>query len=230
MSTLFDLGFESDLSEFDSTVTHGGDLYWAAAAALAGTAGGVACLIDDQTAIYGVVTQAAPVSGELRYRFYVDPNSLTIANGDNFYLLMLRATAPQVYLHWHCLLRNVGGVLKLGSKAYDDGDSLSMQTCTITDAPHHVEVHIERASSDVAADGRVRWWVDGVLVSTDADVDNYDTFGSITDFRLGAVSGIDVTTFGTFYLDEFRANDDGKRIGPVGLSARIDHHYRTRRV
>ena len=103
-------------------------------------------------------------------------------------------------------------------------------TATITDAPHWIETHIERATSDVASDGRARWWLDGTLIRTDDHIDNYDVFGNITDVRIGAVMGIDAGTSGTFYLDEFRANNDGNRIGPVGLSARLDHHYRTRRL
>ena len=53
MSEIINIHLESDLSEFTSTVTDSGDLYWSADAALAGTSGGMACLIDDTTSIYG---------------------------------------------------------------------------------------------------------------------------------------------------------------------------------
>lgn len=223
MTTLFDIKHENDLSEYDSTVTDGGDLSQGSPG-LAKTAGRMEALIDDTTSIYGQKNQAAPGSNEIRFRCYIDPNNLTMASGDNFVFLMLRVDV-------HVLrLRYDGANYEIRSVAYDDNGSLVAQTDDIADAEHYIEVHIERASSDIAADGRVRYWLDGVLTKTWPSVDNWDAFTALIHFRFGAAASIDAGTSGTLHLDELRANDDGKRIGPVGLSARIDHHYRTRRL
>ena len=72
---IIEIHLEEDLSEFTYTRVDGGDLYWTADAALAGTSGGMACLIDDTTAIYGSYTLGtANTSGVIRLRFYIDPN------------------------------------------------------------------------------------------------------------------------------------------------------------
>jgi len=94
MTTLLDIDLESgDLSEFDATATDSGDLSADAAAALAGTNYGLKCVIDDTNAIYGTANLSPPASGILRGRFYLDPNSLTMANGDAFRVLRLWDTA-----------------------------------------------------------------------------------------------------------------------------------------
>jgi hypothetical protein len=84
---------------------------------------------------------------------------------------------------------------------------------TITDTEHCFELHLERASSSVAGDGRLRMWIDGHLEGTASNLDNYDLWPNIAALRMGAVSGLDVGTSGTFYLDGLKANDDGSMIG-----------------
>ena len=64
-----------DLTEYTSTVIDGGDLSVTTAAALAGTSHGLQVVIDDSTAIYGQKDFSA--SALIRFRFYIDPNSLS---------------------------------------------------------------------------------------------------------------------------------------------------------
>jgi hypothetical protein len=46
--------------------------------------------------------------------------------------------------------------------------------------------------------------------------DNYDMFPYFRQLRLGATSGVDATSSGTYYIDEIVVNNDGSEIGAVG--------------
>src|SRR3990167_10886063 len=66
------------------------------------------------------------------------------------------------------------------------------------------------------------WWVDGVDQGTLTGLDNYNLMADLSFlFRVGATTGIDAGTSGTFYLDELVANDDGSVIGAAGPSASV---------
>ena len=95
--------------------------------------------------------------------------------------------------------------------AHDAGESLHIVD-SISAGEHYAELHVERASSNVSADGRVRWWLDGVLQQTWDNVDNYDHCAALSELQIG-VRYISAGTSGTIYLDEYKANDDGSEIG-----------------
>jgi hypothetical protein len=59
----------------------------AAAAALASTAWGLSCLIDDTVAIYGKKTIVLTGKSYLRWRIYIDPNTLAMENNNTFYFV-----------------------------------------------------------------------------------------------------------------------------------------------
>lgn len=225
MAILFNIKHEVDLSEYDSTVTDGGDLSQGTPG-LAHTAGRLECLIDDTTGIYGQKDQSPPASNEIRYRFYVDPNTLTMAENDTFTIC---TPGGATAMHLTAMSYSTGSY-RIRANHYDDGGFHSVDQVAISDAEHHIEVHIERATSDIAANGRVRWWLDGVLQNTWSSVDNWDLFDELTRFRMGAIGGIEVGTSGTLYLDELKANDDGTEIGPVYVVPPKMHHYQTRRM
>ena len=213
MGVIIDIEHEAgDLSEYDSTVTDGGDLSAHADAALAGTSYGLHCVIDDTNSIYGQVTQGDTGTGKLRVRFYIDPKSLTMGDGNMFDIFDIYTNGAPYYL-LRLYLRRSGSDYQLRAVPYNDAGALASDTEVISDTEHYVEIYFQRASSDVAADGSVEWWIDGVSKQTWTSVDNWDVFVDIAIQRIGAVIGIDAGTSGTLYLDQLKENDDGSQIG-----------------
>ena len=217
MAELFDIGHEVDLSEYTSTVTDSGDLSQGSPG-LAGTDGRMECLIDDDTNIYGI--KYVDKYSTFRYRFYVDPNTLTMADGNQFAVLKLQqragayASLSFVYLSWHS-----GVGYRLEVDYYNDAGYVSTDILNITDEEHYVEVNLVRAANDASDDGTHQWWVDGIDQGTVSNIDNFNMLDD-DNYRIimGAITGIDFPgTQGTFYLDELLANDDGSEIGPVSI-------------
>ena len=211
MSVIVAIHLETDLSEFTSTVTDSGDLYWAAAAALAGTAGGMACLIDDTTAIYGQKDVTANTSGIHRGRFYIDPNTLTMANSDLFYIFKSYTTGYDSLVS--LALQMTSTVYSIRTYYRTDAGVQAGNSYAITDAPHYVEFLYTKAADAGSSDGTFYTWIDGSAKDTLTGKDIYDCFPQFTHLRIGATSEIDATTSGTFYLDELIVNDDGGVIG-----------------
>jgi len=221
MSVIVNIRFESDLSEFNSTVTDGGDLYWdnsATAKAVAGTQGAMACLIDDTTAIYGLTAQLTQAA-QVRFRFYIDPNSLTMANEDSFVICYVSQKGGlydqicQLYLAY----TTATGYYLIWSTRGDTVSTVGYDTCTITDAPHYIECLVVRAATDVSSDGSMQWWVDGVDQGTTGSIDNYNQMSDQPwRFHFGAYASVDAGTSGTFFIDEIVVNNDGGVIGPAG--------------
>lgn len=220
LGTIIDIDHETgDLSQYTSSVTDGGDLSVAAGAALAGTGYGLSCLIDDTTSIYGLKTFNKAAT--LRLRFYIDPNTLTMADNDIFETCRIGQAGGSYSILSSIELKYVTGTgYILQFRAYNDANAATPDTCNITDAPHYVEALIVRAATDVSADGTAQWWVDGVNQGTVTGIDNYNRMED-QNMRviLGPCSGIDVGTSGTLFLDELIINNDGSEIGPVILPA-----------
>jgi len=218
MSEIINISLESDLSEFTSTVEDSGDLYWSADAALAGTSGGMACLIDDTNAIYGEYNLGtSATSGTYRFRLYFDPNDLSMGNGDNFILgYFLTSATTFGYLEFQ-YVTGTGYQVRLGQR--DDASIWRYTSAyTISNAPHYIELEWVRATNSTSNDGESNLWVDGELKESKADIDNFDRLSNFDVARFGAVGNIDGTTSGTFYIDEIKANDDGSEIGPLAPS------------
>ena len=197
-----------DLSEYDTTVEDVGDLSVSAPAALAGTSFGLSVLIDDATVIYGEQTISAPASNVIRARFYLDPNTLTMASLDKFVILQVRSSGGPVSSVLQAELRFSSGYFLKMFLGNDAAGFPFTSFISITDAPHLVEMVLTRATTSTASDGQADLWIDGVLVESITDEDNFDAFAAIDAVRLGAAFGIDAGTSGTFYLDELAVHDD----------------------
>jgi len=222
LSIIIDIDHEGgDLTEYTSTSTDSGDLSVAAGAALAGTNYGLSLVIDDATGIYGIISFASPYSttGIFRGRFYIDPNSLTMANNNNFRLVAINNSALGAVAEIRMGYSNGVGHT-IAAMIVDDTAAESFTTYYgITDEPHYVEFNLIRATNDSSADGSIQLWIDGVSKQTVGSKDNYDRFNTLRVVNFGAISGIDAGTSGTFYLDELVVNDDGGEIGPVSTGA-----------
>jgi len=225
MAVIFNITHDGgDLTEYDATATDAGDLSATQAAALAGTAYGLQCVIDDTNALYGDKNISAP-STEIRIRFYIDPNSLTMANGDAFRILTIKTTNAPYY----AALVNVsydGSNYEISLTAQeDDGTDHATANYDISDAEHYVEIHIVRSATVGTAD----LWIDGAHKEQITSLDNYDLMADVSKIRFGPQTGLDAGTSGTLYLDELKGNDDGSEIGPITSGAAvqmIDHKRR----
>jgi hypothetical protein len=205
-----------DLTQYTSTVTDGGDLSAAAGAALAGTAYGLSCLIDDQNDIYGVKSVTMPATA-LRIRFYIDINSLTMTSGDEFYVLRLLGGSYTLLI---IIVIKGASTYSLSGQAYRDaGDAWVVRTGVITDEPHYAELLLTRATNNTSADGTFAFYIDGAQVgATNTIIDNYDNWAQANALRFGC-GWLDAGTSGTLYLDELIVNDTGDLIGPVAPGA-----------
>lgn len=224
MSLLWDVTHETgDLTQYDSTVTDGGDLSVTTAAKLAGTSYGLDLEIDDTNSIYGYKNWDGTSGDDFRCRYYIDPNSLTIPTAKLFTILFLDLSASPNAAGLMDL-RYDGSHYELRAMAKEDGGAENYTSYyDITDEPHYTEYHLERAANSGSSDGQLRFWIDGALQQTISNLDNYDLWDLWDGVGIGAVFGIDAGTSGTFYIDEFKANDDGSEIGeyPVRKKGQI---------
>jgi hypothetical protein len=206
---IFADGFESgNFSAWTSSTTDLGDLSVSPAAALVGSQG-MQALIDDASTIY--VTDDIP-NAEPRYRarFYFDPNTITMASGDAHFIFkgFVGASTEVVRVEF----RNSSGAYQIRAALLDDGTNwLNTNWFTISDASHAIELDWRGATAAGANNGSLTFWIDGTQQASITGVDN-DT-RRIDRARLGALTGIDAGTSGTYYFDAFESRRQNY-IGP----------------
>jgi hypothetical protein len=207
--TIFADGFESgNSSAWSSETDTENDLNVNSSAAIHGSSG-LSVLIDNTTNMY--VTNTTP-ENETRYRarFYLDPNSISMASNDGFTVMQGRddSSSFQVLLTY-----TTSSGYRVRSAIYNDAASSTYgDNVPISDAPHSIEIDWKAATSAGANNGYITLWVDGIEQSNVTGVDN-DT-KRIDDVRLGAVQNIDSGTSGTFYIDDFESRES-TYIGPI---------------
>ena len=196
---IFANGFESgNSSDWSSASSGGGDLSVSPSAALMGS-NGMQVAINDTTNLY--VNDDTP-NAEQRYRarFYFDPNSITMTDG-NFHSIFTGYDATGML---HVDFRFSGRNYQIRLRQYNDSSSSqSTNWTTISDALHSIEMEWWAATAAGANNGGVNLWIDGVQSGSLSGVDN-DT-RRIDSVRLGAVTGVDATTLGAYYLDAFES-------------------------
>jgi hypothetical protein len=162
-------------------------------------------LINDNNSIY--VTDDLP-SAEARYRarFYFDPNSTTMAQNDN-HLIFIAHTANGTSTGATVLqveLRYSSGKYQIRTSLLNDSTTFTNSGwITISDAPHSIELDWRASTAAGANNGGLTLWIDGAQQANVTGIDN-DT-RRIESVRLGAVSGIDSGTRGTYYFDAFES-------------------------
>src|SRR5688572_6225763 len=200
--SIFADGFESgNLLAWSSATTDGGDLSVLTAAALAGNSG-LQAVIDDNNSIY--VTDDSP-NAETRYRarFYFDPNTIAMTNGDTHYIFYGYHGASAVVMRVQ--LRRSAGTYQLRAALRNDSSIwTSSSWFTITDASHSVELDWRASTAGGANNGGLTLWIDGIQRANLTGIDN-DT-RRIDRVRLGAVTGIDNGTRGAYYFDAFESH------------------------
>ena len=200
---IFADGFESgDLSAWSSPETDNGDLSVTTQAALTGTYG-MQALIDDDNNIH---VQDDTPSGENLYRarFSFDPHSISMASGDSHAIFTVYAPQGQYLLSAAKIAFGFNGSnYRVQAGVLCDVGYFCYVTplVTISDAPHTIEIEWWAASGPGAEDAGLRLWVDGEQQAEITGVDN-DT-QLIERVQLGATAGIEATTNGVEYFDDF---------------------------
>jgi hypothetical protein len=202
-----------DLSQYDQTITDGGDLSVSTDAALIGSYG-LQVVIDDTNSISGRMNFASWPNGatHFRARFYLKPNLVTMASGDSFCIMTIDGGSGYPVLTY---LEYDGADYGIRLFYNNDGGAAGQFGSSITPQSHYYEILLSRATTDASNDGIVRHWIDGNLQNTKSGLDMWDRFNDITHMRLGAVFGIDAGTSGTLYLDDLVIRNDATEIGPV---------------
>lgn len=204
---------DGNFSEWTITATDGGDMAVTEAAALGGSSYGIACLIDDGTALYARKTGMNTPDGYLRYRLYFDPNGLSLGNNDWIQICRMVHSDWSICSLVRLRFDNPNYTITL-TQYNDAGGSTTTGEYAITDDKHYVEVCITKASSDVASDGSAELFIDKASKETLSGIDIYDQFATVNQCQIGAGYVSDASTTGTFYVDELVVRDDNIEIGP----------------
>jgi hypothetical protein len=211
---IFADSFESgNLSAWTSDSIDKGDLSVSAAAALAGSRG-IEAVIDDNNNLY--VRDDSPNS-ELRYRarFYFDPNAIKMASGNKHYIFKAFAGKSTEVMQME--FGQTSGAYQVRASLLNDGSTWKYTDwLTISDGSHFIELDWRAASGAGANNGGLTLWIDGVQQADLTGVDN-DT-RRIDRIRLGALSGVDSGTRGTYYFDAFESRRQSY-IGPAGTTS-----------
>jgi len=196
---IFADGFESSsFSAWSSNKPDSGDLSVTTSSALVGS-NGMEVVVDDTVNIY--VTDELP-NAETRYRarFYLDPNSISMTDGNAQYIFSGQDASTAFQLDF----RFSAGSYQIRLRQYTNSNSVqSTNWVTISDALHSLELEWWASTSAGANNGGMTLWVDGIQSGGLSGVAN-DT-RRIESVRLGAVSGIDAGTLGTYYIDAFES-------------------------
>jgi hypothetical protein len=207
--SIFASGFESgSLSDWSKNANGGGDLSVSPSAAVVGS-NGLQAVINDGTAMY-VSSDHPNAEPRYRVRFYFDPNSISMANGDAHIILRGYHGSSTVALRVE--FGYSAGAYRIRAALVNDGSSwTNTNWVPLSDAPHAIELDWRASTGSGANNGGLTLWVDGAQGADLTGIDN-DT-RRIERAMLGALAGIDTGTRGTYYFDAFDSRR-GSYIGP----------------
>lgn len=185
---------------FDSTAGVGANLDVNNAAAIRGNFGLEVTLAGVGSESYGILSD--PNNETLfTVEFFLDLNSLVMANTDVFAIMQPFTVAPAQFGSITLLYTLAAGYQLQNIINLDVGNDFG-PLVPITDEPHLIRWEFRASSAPLANDGFSRMYVDGILVSnlTGEDTDTR----SLDSLRIGAPGGIDAGTAGTIYFDNIR--------------------------
>jgi pimeloyl-ACP methyl ester carboxylesterase len=188
------------LTEWTACADDGGDLEFNGPPLIEGGDVSMSIRVDDNNVVY--LTSDHP-NAEPRYRarFYFDPNSISMLNGDLHRIFYGYSGSSKVIIRLE--LRRNSNTYQIRPGLLNDGGSwVNGAWVTITDAPHPIEIDWRAATAVGANNGGLTLWIDGAQ-KANLTADN-DTL-RIDRVQLGAVNGIDAGTRGTYYFDAFES-------------------------
>lgn len=209
---LFEITHEDGtFSEYTSVTNSDNHLSITTNSRLANSTYGLQGIIQDTTTVYGRKDlPAVSKSGRIRYRFYLDPNSVTIGVSGSVRIMYLWTES----VSFSILELTKPSSYRLVLRSYqDDGTALSL-SADITDEPHYIEVFETRATDSNSNDGIAELYVDGILKDSVATLDNNTRF-VVFSFASWGIGYPTADVNGTIYIDEIKVNDSGNVIGPA---------------
>lgn len=197
---IFKDGFESgNLSAWTSS---SGSVSVSSQAALVGNYG-MLVNISSTSSIYATY-DLATAEPHYRARFYFDPNSIAMTDGNAHYLMIGYDGSSLSTAVFNVDFRYSTGTYQMRLRQQDNANAtVSTAWTTISDAPHAVELEWWAASGAGANNGGINFWIDGALKGSLSGLNN-DT-RRIQRIRLGAASSVDAGTLGSYYLDAFES-------------------------
>jgi len=158
-------------------------------------------LINDNNAI-SVSDDSPNAEPRYRARFYFDPNSIPMTSGDAHFIFKGFAGASTEVLKVE--FRQSGGAYQIRAALSNDVSSfINSSFFTISDGPHFIEIDWRASTAPGANNGGLTLWIDNVQQVDLTGVDN-DTW-QVDSAKLGALSGIDNGTRGTYFFDAFES-------------------------
>jgi len=211
MANLFSDGFESgDLSAWSSALIDGGDLSAAVEAALHGSYG-LNVLMNDTTE-KSVRDDTPAAEKRYRARFYVNINSLSMEDNEEFGLMYLLNSSNIVGTTIILKYTTATGYEIIMGTKNDAGAYSYINAPNISNGVHAIEFDWKASSAPGANDGTSQLWIDGNLIGSGTGKDT-DT-RQVDYVKLGAMN-IYAAITGTFFLDDFASNNDGSPIGLI---------------
>src|SRR4030095_9588023 len=104
-----------------------------------------------------------------RARFYLDPNSITMLDGQDFYIFNGYDTASVFQVQFGISAGNYRIRLR---QQNDSAGTTSTSWANISDAPHVIEIEWRAAMAAGANDGSATLWLDGVQSGSLSGLDN----------------------------------------------------------
>jgi hypothetical protein len=212
---IFADSFESNnLTAWSQAIGNG--LSVTSSAALVGDRG-LAVNISDSSPRYLVDTTPA-AEAHYRARFYFDPNSLPMGQGESHYIFLGRSGAGTSFM---LLFRYLDGTYYLLGYALDD--VLGYRNTAyypLLDDVNFIEIEWVKASATTSTEGAFRMWINGSLKQALTALGNSSQ--AIIEAWLGPSGEIDTGTSGTYYFDDFVSNRESYIGGLiVGFSADV---------
>ncbi|MEW6093469.1 MAG: LamG-like jellyroll fold domain-containing protein [Chloroflexota bacterium] len=200
---LFLDGFEiGDLTAWSASVTDSGDLSVITSRIYRGEFG-LQAVIDDNNDIY---VQDGTPSSEIQYRarFYLNPNSVSMASGDLLDIFTGYSGETGVF---RIQMQKTNGVyqVRIGSRS-DSGTWVDSAWYDLVAGWNAVEI----AYIPGHLTGQMSLWLGGELKQGFYNLDNESS--KVDSIRLGA-QGVETGTRGTIYFDDF----DSRRYSYIGL-------------
>ena len=218
MAIKFTIDFEEeDLSDFNST-DGGADLEANANAAMVGSFG-MEVTLNDTSTHFGQKFFTINTN-DIRYRFYWNPTSATLTDGDDGGIDGVRCDGTWAGETEHTRIDykySIANGVQIRA-VFQDDESAALYTdwTDVSDDEHYIEVLCSRESSDGAGDGVGKVWLDGVETGGSiSNLGNFGMFQTIDEYRIGISWGQDVGTTGSWYIDDIIFRDDDTEIGPA---------------
>ncbi len=215
MTLFFFDDFETNNFSLWDTDSSGADLFTSAASALAGAFG---CEID--TGCFGCGQQVIKnmdsfaIASALRVGWKFDRNDLTLTSAQFITLSeMIPATESEIM---NIRVINDGGVFKIQAVCIDDSTVEHIAESSISLGVKDVEIRLVSATTAVATDGSIEIYVDGSLIDTASNIDNFTKFQDL-DFGtidLSPNQNNNDASSGSMYVDNFTVRDDDTPIFP----------------